>query len=311
MGNSTRKRIASQQRLEANRRNALKSSGPRTVEGKTRSKYNALKHGILAKEVVITAGLGRESRVQFNELLRQLNADLQPAGFLEQWFVEDIAVNIWRLRRAIRAEVGEIRKDLDTVVSREVIRSSKQSTSGLPRDANAAREMIEDMMDPVWVKWLLGSLHELKQTIERVGYGREKIMETLIEEPGLPSEALAIYRFRKAKVDLERDARDKGIELRDLGDDELKKLLLEKVNGQIRAAKILERTAVENRLLELQAMKQRLVLPEAGAVEKVLRYEAAIRRNIHKDLQELERLQRLRTGEALPPPLSVNFSGDS
>ena len=303
--NSTGKNIKSQQKLDANRHNAKKSTGPRTVEGKSHSKYNALKHGILAKEAVITVGPGRESRVQFNELLRQLNADLQPIGFLEQVIVEDIAVNIWRLRRTLRAEVGEIRKYLDTVGSLEVIRSYKQSTSGPPYQANAAREMMDDMMDPMWVEWLLDSLHTLKQVIEREGHDREKISDTLVKD----SEYLALLRFQKAEVALETEAEYKGIELRDLNDEERKKLLLEKVDGQIRAANTLESTAQENRLLELQALKQRLVLPEASASDKILRYEAAIRRNLHKDLQQLERLQRLRSGQALPPPLSVNISG--
>ncbi len=44
-------------KIEANRRNALKSTGPRTENGKKKSRYNALKHGILAKEV--DSGRGR------------------------------------------------------------------------------------------------------------------------------------------------------------------------------------------------------------------------------------------------------------
>ena len=50
---------ASQKRLEANRVNALKG-GVKTPEGKAISKYNALKHGILAKEAVIPTGEGKE-----------------------------------------------------------------------------------------------------------------------------------------------------------------------------------------------------------------------------------------------------------
>lgn len=44
--------MATEKQIAANRRNALKSTGPRTPEGKARSRWNALKHGILAKAVV-------------------------------------------------------------------------------------------------------------------------------------------------------------------------------------------------------------------------------------------------------------------
>ncbi|MHC4085949.1 MAG: hypothetical protein ACYSWZ_12360 [Planctomycetota bacterium] len=49
----------SQKQLEANKKNAQKG-GVKTTEGKAIVKYNALKHGLLAKEVVVTVGEGAE-----------------------------------------------------------------------------------------------------------------------------------------------------------------------------------------------------------------------------------------------------------
>jgi hypothetical protein len=40
------------QRLEANRRNALRSTGPKTEHGKQRSRVNAVRHGLTAETVV-------------------------------------------------------------------------------------------------------------------------------------------------------------------------------------------------------------------------------------------------------------------
>ena len=45
--------MASPAQLAANRRNAQKSTGPRTAEGKKRASLNALKHGMTAKTVVL------------------------------------------------------------------------------------------------------------------------------------------------------------------------------------------------------------------------------------------------------------------
>jgi hypothetical protein len=84
------------------------STGPRTLEGKERSKHNAVKHGIFSKVVV----LKEEPRVAFNALANGLFSDLQPQGVLEEILVEKLAVLIWRYRRLIAAE-AENSKSID------------------------------------------------------------------------------------------------------------------------------------------------------------------------------------------------------
>ncbi|MHC4699638.1 MAG: hypothetical protein ACYTFQ_03585, partial [Planctomycetota bacterium] len=103
----------SEKQLEANKKNA-KKGGVKTSEGKAIVKYNALKHGLLAKEVVVTVGEGAENPGEFYALLEDLKIQLAPAGALEEMLTEKIAVAYWRLRRAYRYEVGLIRHDLDT-----------------------------------------------------------------------------------------------------------------------------------------------------------------------------------------------------
>lgn len=67
-------------KIEANRKNALKSTGPKTPTGKVAVRWNAIKHGLLAKEVVIPAGDGKESKAAFKNLLSSLRDDIQPQG---------------------------------------------------------------------------------------------------------------------------------------------------------------------------------------------------------------------------------------
>jgi|SRR5215470_6981264 len=98
----------SAKKVAANRRNAQHSTGPRTPNGKKAVRLNALRHGLLAKDVVVPTGDALESADEFEQMLTQLLDDLQPVGFLEIACVQRIAVSLWRKRRAIRAEAAEI-----------------------------------------------------------------------------------------------------------------------------------------------------------------------------------------------------------
>ncbi|MHB8383418.1 MAG: hypothetical protein ACYDC3_13905 [Candidatus Binataceae bacterium] len=94
----------SERKLAANRRNAARSTGPRTASGKKRSALNALKHGMLAKRMVIPALEGPRAAAEFRAMLHALISDLVPHGALERILVEEIAVCTWRLRRVLRFE---------------------------------------------------------------------------------------------------------------------------------------------------------------------------------------------------------------
>ena len=77
--------------MKANKKNT-KKGGVKTEEGKAIVKYNALRHGLLAKEVVITVGEGAENPEEFNALLENLKLQLAPVGTLEEMPMEKIAV---------------------------------------------------------------------------------------------------------------------------------------------------------------------------------------------------------------------------
>ncbi len=94
----------SPQKLEANRRNAQLSTGPRTPQGKEWSRRNARKHGILTSALLVTRGMGWEDEDEFKDLLAGLRENLSPIGMLEELLVEKIAICCWRQRRALECE---------------------------------------------------------------------------------------------------------------------------------------------------------------------------------------------------------------
>lgn len=104
----------SSEKLEANRRNAQLSTGPRTDNGKSRSRGNALKHGMLASSLLITEGEGAEDSTEFEELLGGLRRDFAPVGTLEDMLVQTIATCFWRKKRALKCEAGLVKREYHT-----------------------------------------------------------------------------------------------------------------------------------------------------------------------------------------------------
>ena len=109
--------MTTKKQIEANKQNALVSTGPVSPEGKALVSQNAVKHGIFAKDLIITTGDGKEDAQEYKELLDGLILSLNPSGQMECLLVEKIAVDYWRLRRVLRFETGSIRKQLDTAIN--------------------------------------------------------------------------------------------------------------------------------------------------------------------------------------------------
>jgi hypothetical protein len=87
-------------RLIANRKNAQKSSGPKSQAGKARSRLNAMKHGGYA-----TVCIEGEDDGRYKLLWLDLLAEYRPVGFEEKLLVKGIARTIWRQGRFQSAEV--------------------------------------------------------------------------------------------------------------------------------------------------------------------------------------------------------------
>jgi hypothetical protein len=94
--------------IEANRRNAQQSTGPKSAEGKSVVRMNAVKHGILAAQVVIWGHKIQESPAEFKNFCHEYYSHLAPVGPLEEMLVDQIIAINWRLRRARMAESAEI-----------------------------------------------------------------------------------------------------------------------------------------------------------------------------------------------------------
>lgn len=87
--------MATRAQQEANRANAQKSTGPRTVAGKAASAKNAATHCLTARELVIPPG----ERPVYDELVDSHRADLKPEGALQETVFAQLIAAVWNLRR--------------------------------------------------------------------------------------------------------------------------------------------------------------------------------------------------------------------
>src|SRR5216110_2440149 len=94
--------MATLKQIEANRRNALLSTGPQTPEGKAAVRLNALRHGLRAKTVVLPGE--REDR--FQKLCDDLHSEWLPQTRTEEIYVEQMAIAQWKLARTEVAEAS-------------------------------------------------------------------------------------------------------------------------------------------------------------------------------------------------------------
>jgi len=87
--------------------------GPKTPEGKAVSRYNAIKHGLLSKEVLMDG----EDETTLVEVGKKLRTELEPRTELELILVDRITANVWRLKRVMQME-------------REMMEDSRKGTFG-------------------------------------------------------------------------------------------------------------------------------------------------------------------------------------
>ena len=101
--------MTSFRQIEANRRNACKSTGPITEEGKQRSRCNAVRHGLTAETVIGAL----EDAEDYKAFEAAIIADYDAQSAVERELVLRLASLLWRLRRATTMETGlfEIQAD--------------------------------------------------------------------------------------------------------------------------------------------------------------------------------------------------------
>ena len=149
----------------ANKANALKSTGPKTVAGKAVVAGNAIRHGILSQRLFLDG----ENPAEFSDLQDQLRQALRPMGTLELALVEKIAVALWKQRRLIAAETSfiELGRDMRCASNRYAVKKAAglDYTDDDVTEADLLRMSDEEQAQQVWCRQVVVEIERLQDEV--------------------------------------------------------------------------------------------------------------------------------------------------
>ncbi len=285
--------MTSQKQTEANRQNALKSTGPKTPETKAVVSQNAVKHGLRARHTVIDG----EDRIEFNEFHNELIWHLAPVGFLEQLLADRLITAFWRLRRVARieAELFNYIQQPRPTLSADPCNSDTQKQQP-PYRVNFVKtyptELSPKHSEGYSADGAKARLTELKTTLKQIS----RMDISLEHTPALRqylTDLSSLDFFVNSLSHKSRSQLSKAI-------DELNEIEISLKNQAIddfRMKFTIGRAIHED-------SKSR------SALTTFQRYEANIERSLFKSLHELQRLQAARHGGpvSIPVALDLNIS---
>src|SRR6266576_2082152 len=142
--------MTSLRQIEANRRNALQSTGPKTENGKRRSRRNAFRHGLTAETVVEVL----EDTEDYKGFEAAIIADYDARTAVERELVLRLASLLWRIRRAASIETGLLRIQAEILCARR--NACELAAESERKPENFAYRVIEGPRPSVR-KWSNGS----------------------------------------------------------------------------------------------------------------------------------------------------------
>jgi len=285
---SEKRSRVSPRKIAANRQNAVKSTGPKTAQGKAYSRNNALKHGLFAMDILVGGPAQNENARQYQELLDQLKKDYQPVGAAEKLEVARIAACWWRLERAWRFENAHIACERCRVDARLRERLNPKRPVQAPlSDELAAIDLLERAAADLGANGKISD--ELKREMTTANARFQEIWPRV---------------EKLAEKDLSdfMDQRSTENQLAPTDPDDATRFLLSRIRTRIY---LLEHRLESYAETARQYVFNSAVLPKEEDLDRLLRVEATAEKNLNRAIDRLERLQRRRLGESVPPPVRV------
>ncbi len=293
--------------------------GPRTPAGKKRSRLNAVKYGIFSSVQLLLEG---QSREEYESFLNRMHESLQPVGELEYSLVDKLATTMWQQRHLLIAEAGETLKQDEFAQLDFTLRQKQEADELVASLPPKPRNIDEILLNPVrGLFWYVNNPYILDRVLEALARARDAVvadglssleawtaLRMVYGDDGREHLCFTLFDYFKVWV-CTAEASEEGRQKEGYRTPEqCKESFLRFLDQQV---ELLERKkkaagAVEARRFKLEKFSQ--IIPDGAALDKFLRYRASLERSFDRTLSQLERLQRMRLGQAVPPPLKVELS---
>ena len=299
-------------------RSAERSSatGPRTLAGKQRSRLNALKNGIFSKILLLNG----ESHTQYESLLAGFLEYFQPVGFVEEVLVERLVTIVWRQRRLIVAEGAEIQRGAKSLEwDRDKAANLRQGIKQIEYEEQSdgvllvfKPGLIQDVENPKVLANCIEMLSDLRRGIEIDGFDVVRDLAILEDIYGKSGElgryqpVLYFYRYWLETSRLTAEEREREGSAPPL---RCKENCLSVIDRAIQRLMEFGKSQASMEASRNRLDRLRLNVPESPVLDRLLRCEASLDRSFDRTLGQLERLQRMRRGQPVPPTMKVEISG--
>ena len=277
-----------------------KSTGPRTTQGKQRSKYNALKHGILSKKLL----LKNESWAEFESLWNGLSEDFQIQGTLATELLMDLVMIRWKKRRLRRAQNAEIAEKVEFLEINRIM-AQKAEAWNSEQLGGAFGGLLKPGCNIFALRKGIEILKRIRRFVEARGFNVENDRPLFRRLYGTDADGgvFHLYLLLAANSNL---VPEDGTQNAD--PDKSKKLMVEALDEEIENLTELENAVVEmERKRRKHSVDQAMVLSQV-AMERHIRYETHLNRDEDRILSQIERLERMQRGQPVPPTIKVELS---
>ena len=279
----------SEERLAANRANAQKSTGPKTPEGRAASKMNAVKHGILSKEVLVQSIHRKENEDELTALHERFMNELAPAGPAEEMLVDQIVSTHWRLRRLLAVESGAIATSIDEGVQARMQQENPRlpATKATIWGEDPLRHLAQSAMGFASQQHYL---EKVRVAVEEAGELNEAILKRL-DNP-------LIHHF----LELPEHLQDLCLKLPEnlppaevaSYREEAKAKVLDYLDGRSRSAAFLQKRHEEQERITALSQQSADALPKPETLDRIIRYESMLNRQLFRAMKQLRTLQKER-----------------